>query len=31
MELDIHTQILKQQKQLAARNQYIPFNINIEC
>jgi hypothetical protein len=27
----IHTQILKQQKQLNGRNHQVPFNINTEC
>jgi hypothetical protein len=31
IELDAHTQILKQQKQLNGRNHHIPPNINSEC
>jgi hypothetical protein len=31
IDLDAHTQILKQQKQLNGRNHHILININTEC
>jgi hypothetical protein len=31
IELGVHTQILKEQKQLNVKNHHIPFNTNAEC